>query len=234
MSGPFGNRVLDSVSPSALEGIAPYLEQVILSRREELVRPYERTEQIYFPLSAVISWMSTLPTGETMEVATIGNEGVVGAPALRVDRRSPFLVMNQVAGTALRMPLGLFDQALETSAELRLVMWRYISAFIVQLGQSAACNGLHNATARCARWLLMTQDRVDKPDFGMTHELLAEMLGVARPTVTEVLGDLQARGALQSIWGQIRILDRKALEASVCDCYAIITAAYRDAGVPPE
>lgn len=198
------------------------------------MRPYERTEQIYFPLSAVVSWISALPSGATIEVATIGNEGVVGASVLRGERRSPFLVMNQVAGAALRMPLGLFEQALETSAELRSVLARYVSAFIVQLGQSGACNGLHSVTARCARWLLMTQDRVAKPDFGMTHELLAEMLGVARPTVTEALGELQARGAIQSIWGQIRILDRGALEGAACECYGIISSAYRDARMPPE
>jgi CRP-like cAMP-binding protein len=222
------------VSPSGLEGVAPYLEEVILPRRDELVRPYERTEHIIFPVTAVVSWMSTLPSGATIEVATIGNEGVVGAMALRGDRRSPFLVMNQVAGTALRMPIGLFEPALDASTELREVMSRYVYAFIVQLGQSGACNGLHSVTARCARWLLMTQDRVAKPDFGMTHELLAEMLGVARPTVTEALGELQAREAIQSIWGQIRILDRAALEGAACECYSIIAAAYREARLPPQ
>lgn len=233
-SGTYGNRVLDALSPSALEGLAPILEQVTLQRREELVHPHEDPRYVYFPVSCVISWLSTLHSGATIEVATIGNEGVVGSPLIHGGARFPFLVMNQVAGVALRTPVETFRAAVRTNRELAAVLEVYSHAFLVQVAQSGACNGLHGVGARCARWLLMTQDRVGSAAFSMTHELLADMLGAARPTVTEAIGELHARGAVRSSAGQVQVLDRTALEAASCECYAIIAAAYESFGVAPE
>src|SRR3954465_5654899 len=167
---PYRNRILDAVSPSGLESLAPFLETVTLDRRQDIVRPHEEPEHVYFPVSCVISWLSTLRTGATIEVATIGNEGVVGAPQIHGGRMFPFLVMNQVPGMAMRLSVDLFEKALTANLELQGVMAAYAHAFMGQVGQSGACNGLHSVSARCARWLLMTQDRVGAAEFGMTHE----------------------------------------------------------------
>jgi CRP-like cAMP-binding protein len=230
----YGNAILDALSPSALEGLAPYLVPVSLARRQQLASAGDEMRDVYFPVSCVASWLSVFPGGGSIEVATIGNEGIVGAPLIYGERRVPFLVMVQVPGDALSLPADHLVAALGHNAHLRGVLSRYLNAFVVQLGQSGACNGLHSATARCARWLLMTLDRVPGQEFGLTHELLAEMIGVARQTVSEALRELQDRGAIQLAWGQVRVSDRERLEQASCECYGIIARAYADVHLDPD
>lgn len=225
-SGPIGNTVLDSVPPSALEAIAPHLRTIELERRQPLYEPDDVILRVYFPVSCAASWLGTLPSGGTIELATVGSEGIVGVPVVYGERRSPFRIINQVPGEALELETAIFEQVLRDSVEMRTVAARYLDAFILQLGQSSACNALHSVGPRTAKWLLMTQDRVKRDEWEMTHELLAEMLGVSRPTVSEAMGELQTAGAIQSTWGHIRVVDRRRLEAASCECYGIIANAY--------
>jgi CRP-like cAMP-binding protein len=227
INGDIGNGILDAAPPSILRSFGDQAEPVRLGRRHVFLRPDEEIEDVYFPTSSVASWLATLSDGKVAEVATIGNEGLVGAPLIYGERSSPFMVINQVPGDALRLPAPVFTSALQEDAAFRGLMTRYLDALVVQIGQSAACNSLHSVLARTARWVLMTRDRTGKDELELTHELLADMLGVSRPTVTAAVGELQERGLVQSVWGQLRILDRPGLEGVVCECYGIITARYQ-------
>src|SRR5262249_23695431 len=151
--------------------------------------------------------------------AVIGREGMVGVNILPVADRTPFLTFCQIAGRALRLPLALLEASYEQIPALRRLQWRYLQALANQMAQTAACNLFHPVEKRCARWLLIAHDRLDIDEFHLTHEFLAEMLGAKRGTVTTAVRGLADAGLIQYRWGQMRIVDRPALEAAGCTCY---------------
>jgi hypothetical protein len=172
--------------------------------------------------------------GVGVEVATVGNDGMSGlAVFLGVDSVASLDTYVQLPGTALAMEAPAFRGHLARDPQLSAIMGRYTQALLTQLAQSSACNRLHTAEQRCARWLLMTHDRVDRDDFELTHELIAQMLGVRRATVTEIAGALQDAGAIRNQRGVMSVVNRGILRQRCCECYDFIQAEYTRLLPPP-
>ena len=221
---PPQNRLLRALAPATLAQLLPTLAPVALRLKETLITPDAPIRALYFPLDAVVSVVGTLADGTQLEAGTIGNEGVVGVARFLRTTHMPFTAVAQVPGAALRLDAETFDQALGlVGSDFADLLARYTQAWCNQLGWHAICNGVHPVVQRCARWLLQTQDRVGRAEFPLTQEFLAVMLGVRRPSVTEVAGRLQQAGLIRYQRGIIRILDRAGLEAASCECYHVIT-----------
>ena len=218
------NRLLRALAPATLRRLLPTLEPVALRLRETLIHRHAPIRWIYFPLDAVVSVIGELADGATLEVATIGNEGLVGLPQFLQATTMPFTAFVQVPGAALRMDAEAFSQAVRTiGQDFQTMLARYTQVWCNQLGWHALCNRLHPIDQRCARWLLLTHDRVGRADFPLTQEFLAVMLGVRRSSVTEVAGRLQRAGLIRAQRGTILILDRPGLEKASCACYHEVT-----------
>ncbi len=198
------------------------LELVPLKVQQVLYQARSRIDYVYFPTRGGASVLTLMEDGRVIEVATIGNEGVVGLSAFLGDDSSPHQVIMQVAGEALRIEARLLHDGLNLNGHLHNLLQVYQRALLTQVSQSAACHGLHTVRQRCCRWLLMLHDRAQVPELGLTHEFLAMMMGVRRPSVTEVLGPLQAEGLVRSTRGKIAILNRAGLEAASCECYRAV------------
>jgi CRP-like cAMP-binding protein len=176
---------------------------------------------VYFPESAVLS-VTNAVSGGTVEVGTIGNEGMAGISAFLDGEGLPSRTFAQVPGDAKRMSAAAFAEGVNERPALRKIVLRYTKAYLIQVSQTAACNRAHDIRSRCARWLLMTQDRVDgSPTLELTHQFLAFMLGVRRAGVTVAAGSLKEAGLIAYSRGTITVLDREGLEAASCECYSV-------------
>jgi CRP-like cAMP-binding protein len=205
----------------------PELEPVALDLRQTLIARDVPIDSVYFPLAGVVSLVSTLADGTIVEVVTIGNEGLVGSPLLLRATSIPFNAMVQVPGAALRMDAAVFARRVHMgTSPFGARMSRYTQALFTHIAQHVVCNQVHLIAQRCARWLLQTHDRMAQEDFVLTHEFLAQMLGVRRASVTEVVGRLQQAGLLRYRRGRMQILDRPGLEAASCACYSVIIREY--------
>ena len=223
---PVANRLFDALPVRARRTVLEQCESVDLTFGDLLCEPGERIRDVYFPTQAVISLISVLDNTASIEVALVGNEGMVGIPlALGVDI-SPFRALVQGTGGAWRMQAAHFRRVLATSPALRRGLDAYAYVLLSQLGQTVACTCFHLLEARLAHWLLMTQDRSHADHFYLTHALLADILGVRRSGVTTAAGVLQKRKLIRYSRGGITILDRRGLEAAACSCYGVITSAY--------
>jgi len=190
--------------------------------RETLQEAGDSTDYVYFPTSGVISVLTVLENGMMIEFATVGREGMTGAPLLLGLADSNMALISQVPGEALRIPAADFLAAIVRSPELALILTRYSGVMLALVAQSAACNRAHHVDARCARWLLMTHDQAGGGRFPITQEFLAQMLGVSRPSVAISAASLQRDGIVRYHRGDMTILDRSALEKASCECYAVI------------
>ncbi len=226
-STPVKNRLLASLPQEELEQLWPYVETVALDLKQELYRPSEPIEFVYFPLSGVYSLLSLAPEGELIEIATVGNEGMVGLPTFLGVNQVPALAMVQVSGDGLRMRVEDFHALVTANTTLYELLHRYTQALFNFISQSAVCNRLHVIEQRCCRWLLLTHDRVGVDEFPFTHEFLAQMLGVRRAGVSEVAARLQNAGLISYRYGKISIQDRAGLEAASCKCYTLIKAEFQ-------
>lgn len=220
------NRILAALTRQSLERLLPSLDLIQSKTKDvfyELNRPITH---VYFILSGVGSMLAMAEDGGLIEVATVGNEGVMGLPAFLGANTAPFLAVMQVPGDALRLRVEAFRSHVEQDAEMTQILHRYTQALITQIAQNSACNRLHSTEERCARWLLFTHDRVGADHFPLTHEFLAQMLGVRRATVSEVAAALQAAGIIEYKRGIIQVLNRSALEKASCECYGIVTREF--------
>ncbi len=217
-----GNRLLALLPEAEYKRLEPHLEKVALPLREVLYEADKPIEHVFFPLTGVTSIVAEMEDGRIAEVGTIGNEGMAGLPVFLGAEKTPTLAFQQVPGEALRMRVDVFRKEIENAGTLTRVLHRYTQALFTQVAQAAACNRLHSTDQRCARWLLMTHDRVGTDEFLLTHEFLGQMLGVRRATVTEVAGTLHKAGLITYSRGKITVLDRQGLEAASCKCYQVI------------
>jgi CRP-like cAMP-binding protein len=220
------NRLLARLPKSDQKRLAPLFQAVPLPLKHVFYKARSPIDYVYFPLRGIISAMTVMEDGTAIEVATVGNEGMVGLTAFVDGKTSPYEVMVQAAGDALRMKVNAFQREVSDDGALREILVRYHTAFSSQVSYSVACNGLHKVEQRCCRWLLMTQDRVGTDVLPLTHEFLSIMLGVRRASVTEVLQPLQERGVIRSVRGKIEVLDRSRLEKLACECYRAVTQAF--------
>jgi CRP-like cAMP-binding protein len=221
-----GNHFLDHLEDETLHLFRPYLMDVVLRRGQVVATPACELELVCFPVSAVLSVVTTMKDGEHVEACTIGHESAYGllnamGSSIAIDR-----VVAQVPGRALRMPAFRLRAAAALSSSVTDLVIRHAQANAAQAQQFVACNALHNVEARLCRWLLMTQDRIDCDRLPLTHEFLSFMLGVQRTTVTGVARALQKAGLIRYSRGQIEILDRGGLQAGACECYEAVREKY--------
>jgi CRP-like cAMP-binding protein len=226
MNPPGRNWLLAALPEDDFSRVSSDTEKVSLVVREVIYEPGQRIEHVYFPTSGVVSLLITTQDGSAVEIATVGNEGVVGMPVFLGAETSPIRAISQIPGTALRMPVAAFKRIVEAAGPARDAIRRYSQALLNQISQSVACNHLHSVEERMCRWLLMCHDRVGADDFPLSHEFLAQMLGVRRPSVTIAAGILQKAGLVSYRRGHITILDRDALEDGACECYRVVRDAY--------
>ncbi len=204
----------------------PLLEPVELELEQVLYEARGPINYAYFPAGAVLSALTVMQDGNAIEVATVGKEGLVGHYGFG-GKTSPHKVLAQVDGDALRIASRALQEAASTDGPLKDLLTAYHVAFMAQVSQSVACNGLHRLEQRCCRWLLMSRDRAGSDDLKLTHEYLAAMLGSRRASVTDVLKPLQEAALVRSEWGRVIILDGAGLEARSCECYAVVRDRYR-------
>ena len=204
----------------------PSFEPVRLHMKEVLYEVHAPVKYVYFVLSGVASLIVNAKGDDGIEVATIGNEGMVGLPAFLGAETAAMRVFVQVPGDALRMPVDMFRKHCASNEDLTKVLLRYTQVLMTQIAQSSACNRLHPIDKRCARWLLMTHDRVQGDEFPMTQEFLSKMLGARRGAVNVTANALQRAGLIHYKRGVITIVDRDRLETAACECYGIVAAEY--------
>lgn len=223
---PAGNRLLAALaalSPPDAAWLTALLEPVTLGLGQVVAAVGEPFAHLYFPTTAVLSVISRMADGAAAEVGTVGNEGVAGVAVLLDANTGGNETVAQIPGAAFRVPVGAFADGADGRPALRRLLHRYTAAYLAQVAQTAACNRLHGIEARCARWLLMTHDRVEQADrFPLTQEYLAIMLGVRRSGVVVAAGALRDAGLIRYSRGAIRVLDRAGLETVACECYGIV------------
>jgi CRP-like cAMP-binding protein len=219
------NDLLASLAPDDFGSIALQLEPLELTTGLVLYQPGAVIEWIYFPTTGCVSLINSSPDG-SVEVGTIGKEGLVGAPVLLRGDSGPTLAIVQVAGEGYRISSSDFCSAVAQSDGTQRVFLRYTLALYNQVAQSVACNRLHSLEARCARWLLITHDRVDGDQFKLTQKFLSYMLGVHRPAVSLAAEALQVSGLIRYSRGNITITNRVGLERASCRCYRLTREDY--------
>ena len=221
---PFSGRnlLLEALPPHERALLLKHLKRVSFATGAVVYAAGAPITHVHFIENCVMSVLALLRDGEAVEVGTIGKEGVVGLALFFGAERVPRRTIAQISGDALSMTVADFQRTVEASPALQKLLVRYTEAFFDQVAQSVACNRLHSVEQRCARWLLMTHDRVGRENFMLTQEFLAYMLGVRRPGVTVAAGALQRRGLIRYTRGRISVLDRPGLEAASCECYGAV------------
>jgi CRP-like cAMP-binding protein len=215
------NLMLLSASDSDYSSLRPHLEYVNLPNHLVL-HEAGKVEHAYFPNRGLISLVVVMKDGRTAEAGIVGNEGFTGTPAAVGLSRTTLQAVVQITGDGFRVEFGALQNTLESAPHLRLLLTRYAVVQSMQVAQTAACNRLHNVEQRLARWLLMTQDRVHSGALPITHDFLATMLGTDRPTVSSTAGTLQRKEIIEYTRGAVKIVNRKKLEDSACECYGVI------------
>ncbi len=221
-----GNRLLDCVPVEELEAIRPLWELVSLGQAEEVCRQDGPMSHVYFPLSGLYATVVGLQDGRVIEATTVGNEGIIGITAVLGVGVSPKTATTPVPGDCLRVSVHALRAALRPDSMLARLLHRYAAYALRNAYQTIACNAVHTAQQRMCRWLLANQDRVGDRELSVTHEFIAQLLGVRRQTVTVIVGILQASGCILSRRGVVQILDRRRLEAGCCECYHVSRSLY--------
>jgi CRP-like cAMP-binding protein len=216
------NRIVECLPEADRARLGVRLEPVRLELTQVLYEANRPIDRVYFPLTAVASLLTVMEDGAVVEVGTVGNEGMVGLPVFLGSGSIPGRAVSQIPGDALSMPAAAFREEANAGGALQRLLQRYTQGLFNMIAQGAACNRLHPMEERCARWLLMTHDRVEADEIPLTHEFLSQMLGVRRATVTVALGMLQKAGLIRSQRGRVAVLDRPGLEAASCECYRIV------------
>jgi CRP-like cAMP-binding protein len=218
------NRLLLALPFSNLKRLMPELEHIRCQRSQVLMDADSALDHVYFPDSGVVSVVAVYADGSIIEMATIGREGCTAVQAIFGAKRSSSRLLVQLPGSAAKMSRAAFTRAMGSMPAFRTLMYAYVSAFLEQVMVSVACNGAHSLKERLARWLLMMRDRGDDDALQITQDLLAEMLGVQRPTVTNAARELESGGLIARGRRQVTILDRQGLVEASCECYQLVRA----------
>ena len=216
------NRLLLALPSRNLKQLLPDFKLVECHSEQVLIDADSSLEHVYFPDSGVISVVAVYPDGSIIEMATIGREGGTGFQAVFGAKASSARLLVQVPGTAARMGRAAFVRAMDAMPAFRSLMFAHVHAFLEQVMVSAGCNGTHGLKQRLARWLLMMRDRHDSDAMPLTQDLLAEMLGVHRPTVSHAVRDLERAGLIDCGRGRVTIVDRDGLIQASCECYGVV------------
>ncbi|RCJ33207.1 Crp/Fnr family transcriptional regulator [Nostoc punctiforme NIES-2108] len=219
---PQVNKLLAALPTSDYERLAPHLKLVSLPTRQVIYEPREPITHVYFPQHAVISIVTIMEDGSTVEVGIVSNEGMVGIPVILGGNTTTTKAFVQVAGAGMQMDADVFRSKFNRGGAIQKLLLRYVRAVYTELTQSCACNRLHTLEERLARWLLTVSDRLESEEFPLTQEFIAQMLGVRRSGVTVAASTLSQAGMIRYQRGQINILNRENLEATSCECYGVI------------
>lgn len=217
-----GNKILASLPEHELASLARHLETVRLEKGEVVYITGDRIRYAYFPVGGLFSLLSTTETGSTVEIAMVGNEGMVGLPVILKNGTTPYEVTVQIATEAFRIKAEVLQEEFNKGGALQEFVLRYLNVLIAQVSQLTICNRFHTLELALSRWLLTAQDRVNCESLNLTQETISQALGVPRTGVTMAAGTLQRAGLIRYSRGKIVILDRSKLEANSCECYRII------------
>ena len=218
------NRLLLALPSSNLKRLMPELEHIRCQREQVLMDADSTLDHVFFPDSGVVSAVAVYADGSIIEMATIGREGFTGVQAVFGARSSSARLLVQIPGGAAKMSLTAFTRTMRSMPSFRNLMYAYFQAFLDQVMVSVACNGAHSLKERLARWLLMMRDRGDDDALQISQTLLAEMLGVQRPTITNAAQELERAGLIVRGRRQVTILDRQGLVKASCECYRLVRA----------
>ncbi len=223
---PRDNRLLASLPDAEYETLLPRLERTPMPLGMAVYESGSAQGFVYFPIDSIVSLLYVLENGASTEIAVTGNEGLVGIALFMGGESTPSRAVVQSAGNGYRVRGSVLRKLFESSGEVQHLLLRFTQALITQMTQTAVCNRHHTVDQQLCRWLLLMLDRLSSDEVRMTQELIANMLGVRREGVTEAAGRLQADGLIEYSRGRIRVLDRRRLEARVCECYAVVRREY--------
>jgi CRP-like cAMP-binding protein len=217
-----GNRLLALLPAAVYARLQPHLQSVTLHRNEVLFRAHESLAVAYFPSTAVVSLVSTLESGQSLEVGLVGRDGLAGTAVFPGITMMSCDGIVQIPGNAQRMSAEVLRRELLADETLYSTLGRFAQVLLVRSMQMSVCNMFHSVEQRCVRWLLSVSDLITNDEIPLTHDLMATMLGVHRPTVTIVLRSLHKAGLVNEVRGRIEILDRLLLENACCECYGVM------------
>jgi CRP-like cAMP-binding protein len=219
---PVANTILLAIPDEEFAAVRANLEYIELPHHTSLYEPRQKIELVYFLNSGMISLVFRTNQDESVEVGVVGNEGFAPVQAAAGLRSSPHEAIVQINGDGFRIGADAFEAGMKSCPRFLAMLNRYAVVHGLQVAQTAGCNRLHDLEQRLARWLLLTQDRVGSGLLKITHDFLATMLGTDRPSVTLAAGSLQKRKIIEYSHGSVRVLNRKKLESSACECYGVI------------
>jgi CRP-like cAMP-binding protein len=223
---PRKNHLLAALPQEEYELILPHLGHVSFKLGEVVYESGGRMEHIYFPTTAIISLLYLMENGSSAEMGMAGNEGLIGVALFMGGNTMPNRAVVQRAGDAVSMRAQVLQDEFARGGAFQRLLLRYTQALLTQMSQTAVCNRLHTIEQQLCRWLLLSHDRIDSDELVMTQELIANMLGVRREGVTAAAGRLQEQGLISYVRGRIKLLDRRGLEAAVCECYKVVKDEY--------
>ncbi len=216
------NRILAALPYEEFARLGPHLESVHLEKGEIVYLTGDDIQYGYFLNSGLLSFLSTTETGSTIEVAMVGNEGIIGLPVLLRNRITPYEVTVPFPTEAFKIRAGALQEEFDRGETLHEVVLRYLNVLIAQIAQSSICHRFHTLEETLSRWLLTVQDRVNSDSLNLTQEIISHALGVPRTAVTMAAGELQRGDLIRYSRGKIFILNRTGLEANACECFRII------------
>ncbi len=219
---PKQNQLLAALPVQDYKRLLPNLEQVSWELGLAIYESGRHQEYVYFPTDSIVSLLYVMKDGSSAEIAVVGNEGVLGISLFMGGETTPSRAVVQSAGNAYRLNSRALKKEFDRGGRLHYFLLRYTQALITQMVQTAVCNRHHSVDQQLCRWLLLSLDRLPSNELIMTHDLIANMLGVRRQGVTEAAGKLQAAGLIDYSRGKITVLDRGEIEARVCECYGVV------------
>ncbi|HYP29062.1 MAG TPA: Crp/Fnr family transcriptional regulator [Blastocatellia bacterium] len=224
--GPIENRLLAALPDEEYHRLQPHLEHTTLSLGQVIYEPGGQMSHIYFPTTCIISLLYTMENGASAEIGMAGHEGILGIALFMGGDTAPNRAIVQSAGNALKMKALVLQEEFIRGGQFQKLLLRYTQALMTQISQTAVCNRLHPIDQQLCRWLLLSHDRLRSDTLIMTHNLIANMLGVRREGVTVGARRLQDAGLISYSRGRITILDRQGLEAAVCECYQVVKSEF--------
>lgn len=223
---PVENQLLAMLRSEEYERLRPHLENTVFNLSEVIYESGGQQRYIYFPTTAIISLLYLMENGSSAEIGVVGNEGVVGIALFMGGNTMPNRAVVQSAGAGVKMKKEVLLEEFARGSTFQRLLLRYTQALITQMAQTAVCNRLHTVEQQLCRWLLLSRDRLKTDELVMTQELIANMLGVRREGVALAAQRLQEQRLIIYVRGRIKILDRRGLEAQVCECYRVVKDEY--------
>ena len=223
---PLDNQLLAALPTEEYKRLRPHLERFTFSLGEVVYESGERIDYAYLPTDSIVSLLYVMENGSTAEIGVVGREGVIGIALFMGGESTPNRAVVQSAGNAFKVRAKVMQAEFDRGGVFQHRLLRYTQALITQISQTAVCNRLHSVDQQLCRWLLLSHDRLRSDTLVMTHDLIANMLGVRREGITMAARRLQDRGLISYVRGVIQILDRQGLESAVCECYQVVKSEY--------